>query len=186
MLQEKDEFGKSVYTIRSLAESLKKNKDHVDEHRALLRVPADVRQLIEDDPDIPVRVIRELGNVEDATDRAYLIDEVRTRNLKTADMIAILQQRKKFQRRNTAPSTSLPERQSSVTSASAGETVTVVEHERAKQRPPSQRPSTALALVVLERKLHKDQTQLQKTLDRVAEELAMMSEEEEEPGYVQK
>jgi ParB/RepB/Spo0J family partition protein len=187
LLQEKDELGKPVYTIRSLAEMLKKNKDHVDEHRVLLRVPSDVRQLIEEDPDIPVRVIRELGNVEDQADRSYLIDEVRARNLKTADVIAILQQRKKIQQKlatsMTSPaSLSLGAEQSVPTIsplvAASQETVTVREHERPISKQPVQKPSPVLALVVLERKLHKDQTQLQKVVDRIMDESATMSNEE--------
>jgi ParB/RepB/Spo0J family partition protein len=190
LLLEKDEGGKPVYTVRSLAEMLKKNKDHVDEHRALLRVPPDTRQLIEEDPDIPVRVIRELGNVEDRADRTYLIEEVRARNLKTADVIAILQQRRKYQQRPAGESrppgsppsevtqTGLaegasPEKEATETPAQVQETATVIEHERRISK-----PSSALALVVLERKLHKDQTQLQKVIDRIMSEIPTMSTEE--------
>jgi ParB family chromosome partitioning protein len=192
LLQEKDEGGKSVYTVRSLAEMLKKNKDHVDEHRALLRVPPDARRLIEEDPDIPVRVIRELGNVQDQEDRAYLIEEVRARNLKTADVIAILQQRRRYQQKPAAESRSpesplskgqqanqtegtSPEKEATEAPAisPAHETTTVIEHERRTSK-----PSPALALVVLERKLHKDQTQLQKVVDRIMSEIPAMSGEE--------
>jgi ParB family transcriptional regulator, chromosome partitioning protein len=192
LLQERDETEKPIYTVRSLAEMLKKNKDHVDEHRALLRVPQDARKLIEEDPDIPVRVIRELGNVEDQADRAYLIEEVRARNLKTADVIAILQQRRKYQQKPITESRS-PESSSSEvrqteqtptislgqeaiqtpTALPNQETTIIVEHERRVSK-----PSSALALVVLERKLHKDQTQLQKTLDRIISEVPAMSSEE--------
>ncbi len=196
LLRERDDLGNAVYTVRSLAEALKKNKDHIDEHRALLRVPEDVRQLIEDDPDIPVRVVRELGNVEDTADRVYLIEEVRARNLKTADVLAILGQRKKLLQAASARSVLVP---SSAIPASASPTQiahdeaspteemarlreeadpssvtkTVVEHERRVQK-----PSPALSLVVLERKLYKDQTQLEKVLARLAEEAASMSDEE--------
>lgn len=195
LLREKDVNGQAVYTVRSLAEMLKKNKDHIDEHRALLRVPPDVRQLIEDDPAIPVRVIRELGNIDDAVDRAYLIEEVKARNLKTADVIAILQQRKKmFQeailtqnaRGASTPRsplsgqseqvssrmTSVPEQRPSAL-PSAQDAVTVIEHERALHK-----PSSALSLAVLERKLQKDQTQLEKTVGRIVDELPAMGEEE--------
>ncbi|HYU74908.1 MAG TPA: ParB/RepB/Spo0J family partition protein [Ktedonobacteraceae bacterium] len=192
LLQERDEGGKPVYTVRSLAEMLKKNKDHVDEHRALLRVPQDARQLIEEDPDIPVRVIRELGNVEDQADRTYLIEEVRARNLKTADVIAILQQRRRIQQKPTASHPSaessasivlptgqaagtFPAQETTRTSTSlpVQETATVVEHERRASK-----PSPALALVVLERKLHKDQTQLQKALGWIMSEVPAMNSEE--------
>ncbi len=199
LLRERDELGNAVYTVRSLAEALKKNKDHIDEHRALLRVPQDVRQLIEDDPDIPVRVVRELGTVEDVSDRAYLIEEVRARNLKTADVLAILSQRKRLLQSASAHAISAsspahPASDLSLTRPASGAislveetmhvgeeadstsaTRTVVEHERRVQR-----PSPALSLVVLERKLHKDQTQLEKVLSRLAEEAASMSEEEKQ------
>jgi ParB family chromosome partitioning protein len=197
LLQEKDEDGRPVYTVRSLAEMLKKNKDHVDEHRALLRVPSDVRLLIEEDPDLPVRIIRELGNVANPADRAYLIEEVRARNLKTADVIAILQQRKKQQHTYpwgmnppTSPSPDVQQTEQTTVafppehhtdlpvSQPSQETVTVIEHERSVTKPPMQKPSSALASVVLERKLHKDQAQLQKTLDRIRSEVPSMNEEE--------
>ena len=54
----------------------------------------------------------------------------------------------------------------------------MIEHERPLSKPPAQKPSPALALVVLERKLHKDQTQLQKTVDRIMSEVPTMSHEE--------
>jgi hypothetical protein len=49
----------------------------------------------------------------------------------------------------------------------------VIEHERTVGK-----PSPALAIVVLERKLGKDQAQLQKTLHRIMNELPTMSAEE--------
>lgn len=171
LMQERDEQDRPVYTVRSLADMLKKDKGHVDDHRALLRVPADVRHLIEEDPDIPVRVIRELGSVEETADRSYLIEEVRARNLKTADIIAILQQRKKRQR---TPVSATPSAFGAPAQANGQQsTTTVIEHERTVEK-----PSPALAIVVLERKLGKDQAQLQKTLHRIMNELPTMSAEE--------
>jgi ParB family chromosome partitioning protein len=95
MYEECDEQGNQVYTIRSLAEALHQSRDHIDSHLALLRVPEDVQQLIVDDPTIPLRIIREIGGVEDPADRALLIEEVRNRSLKQADIVAILQANKK-------------------------------------------------------------------------------------------
>jgi len=164
LMQETGDDGRPVYTVRSLASMLKKDKGHVDDHRALLRVPQDVRQLIEDDPDIPVRVIRELGGVEDATDRMYLIEEVRARTLKTADVLAILQQSRKQQRRQHAP---LMEQPARVDASALGEP------ERTRKK-----PTPVLALAVLERKLQKDQAQLKKMLDQITSDLPAMSEEE--------
>lgn len=167
LMQETDEGGRPVYTVRSLAVMLKKDKGHVDDHRALLRVPQDVRQLIEDDPDIPVRVIRELGGVEDAIDRMYLVDEVRARNLKTADVLAILQQSRKRRHRPHIHPVEQSRR--------------VGEGTQNKQGEPEQtrkKPSAVLALAVLERKLQKDQAQLKKVLDPIARELPSLSDEE--------
>jgi ParB family transcriptional regulator, chromosome partitioning protein len=165
LMQELGDDGRPVYTVRSLAVMLKKDKGHVDDHRALLRVPQDVRQLIEDDPDIPVRVIRELGSVEDAADRAYLIEEVRARSLKTADVLAILQQSRKRRRRQHT--SQQQEQQTEV------DTTTQSKPGRTREK-----PSAALVLAVLERKLQKDQAQLRKVLDSLASELPSMSDEE--------
>jgi ParB family chromosome partitioning protein len=186
LLHDRDDGGKPAYTVRSLAEMLKKDKSHVDDHLALLRVPEDTRQLIEEDPDIPLRVIRELGTVEDPADRAYLIDEVRARNLKTADIVAILQQRKKRQQKSTAsritgpaPAQTASHEDRSPSSPVPAqieeppETTTVIMHER-RVAP----PSPALAFALLERKLQKDEAQLAKMVDRLLGELPTMNAEE--------
>ena len=190
LLHDRDDSGKPTYTVRSLADMLKKDKSHVDDHLALLRVPEDTRQLIEEDPDIPLRVIRELGTVEDLADRAYLIDEVRARNLKTADIIAILQQRKKRQQKSAVHRISGP--MSGQTAAQDNrspdesteglvpaqgeeppETTTVIMHER--RVPP---PSSALAFALLERKLQKGEAQLAKAVDQLLSELPTLGAEE--------
>ncbi len=186
LLHDRDDSGKPAYTVRSLAEMLKKDKSHVDDHLALLRVPEDTRQLIEEDPDIPLRVIRELGTVEDPADRAYLIDEVRARNLKTADIIAILQQRKKRQQKSAASRIPGPASAQTVSHQDRSlsspvpvhreespETTTVITHER-RVAP----PSPALAFALLERKLQKDEAQLAKMVDRLLGELPTMNAEE--------
>lgn len=89
--EEADEQGNQAYTYRSLATALHQSLDHIDSHLKLLSVPKDTQQLIIDDPTIPLRIIREIGNVKDPADRALLIEEVRNRSLKQADIIAILQ-----------------------------------------------------------------------------------------------
>jgi len=157
LMGEKDEQGKPIYTVRSLAEMLKKDKGHVDDHLALLRVPPEVRLLIEEDPDIPVRVIRELGGVEDGNDRAFLIAEVRARNLKTADLIAILQQQRSHQRKQREQE---------------------VQAETETQQQPVAQPSPALAVAVLERKLQRYHTDVAKTVNRISRDLPTMSNEQ--------
>jgi ParB/RepB/Spo0J family partition protein len=190
LLHDRDDSGKPTYTVRSLADMLKKDKSHVDDHLALLRVPEDTRQLIEEDPDIPLRVIRELGAVEDLADRAYLIDEVRARNLKTADVIAILQQRKKRQQRSTAhriaglASGQTAAQEDRSPDENTGdlvrtqmeeppETTTVIMHER-RVSP----PSPALAFALLERRLQKGEAQLTKVVEQLLSELPTMGAEE--------
>lgn len=91
LLDERDEQGKTVYTIRGLADALYQTRDQIDSHLALLRAPENVRQLIIDDPTVPLRIIREIGNVEDPADRELLVEEVRKRSLNQADIVAILQ-----------------------------------------------------------------------------------------------
>ena len=216
LMQERDEHQRPVYTVRSLAEMLKKDKGHVDDHRALLRVPPDVRQLIEEDPDIPVRVIRELGNVEDAADRTYLLAEVRARTLKTADILAILQQSRRRKRASApqeqSPTLGINPRRHYLSPGQGGRSRgRFLSHQGNDTRPPQavaskesqpgyeedvsaanvqgdgetppvskHTPSSALAFAVLERKLQKDQMQLQKIVDRITGELSSMSKEEKE------
>lgn len=155
LLEERDDFNQPVYSVRSLAETLKQTRDHVDSHLALLRVPEDARQLIEEDETIPLRVIRELGNVEDAEDRAALIAEVRRRTLNQADIVAILQELKKGKRRQK-------------------EVPQVVEADPAPQAEVGERqiiPLTPVRRTVLVKKLGKEREAVKKTLDRIAEEL---------------
>ena len=163
LLQETDEEGQK-YTIRSLAALLHKDRGHVDDHLALLRVPPDARALIEEDPDIPVRIIRELGNISDENDRAYLINEVRERNLKTADLLAILQQVRTKERANKARASKVLE-QSEETEAGVPASA-------------SAQPSPALARAVLEQKLKRYHTGVAKTVSYLAKDLATMNNEQ--------
>jgi len=155
LMEERDEQGQK-FTIRSLAAMLHKDRSHVDDHLALLRVPDDVRKLIEEDPAIPLRVIRELGSISEENDRAFLIAEVRARNLKTADLLAILQQH-----RNPKRSKKTPESEESEESVAS-----------------SVQPSSALALAVLERKLHRYHTDVAKTVKRLSHDWPTMNNEQ--------
>lgn len=158
LLQEVDEAG-NKYTIRSLAAILHKDKGHVDDHLALLRVPAQVRALIEEDPDIPVRVIRELGTIEDSNDQAFLIREVRARNLKTADLLAILQQLR-------------PKKRVVKTQEPAEES-----NGAANPSQPVQ-PSLAMAKAVLEQKLKRYHSSVMKPVTLITKDLATMDQEQ--------
>jgi ParB family transcriptional regulator, chromosome partitioning protein len=155
ILDERDDHGQPLYSIRSLAEMLKKHPDHVDSHLALLRVPADVRRLIEEDESIPLRVIRELGSVEEPDDRAALVEEVRRRTLNQADIVEILKELKKGKRRQK-------------------DALRVVTGDPAPQPEVGVKgvaPLTQVTRTVLVRKLNRDRGAVRKTLDRIAVEL---------------
>lgn len=168
MLEERDEQNQPVHSVRSLAEMLKQNRDHVDSHLALLRVPEDVRRLIEDDETIPLRVIRELGNIEDAADRAALIEEVRKRTLNQADIVAILQELKKGKRRQqkeeSQAEAGAPDAQAEASGAEPQADVVV--------RPIA--PLTHVTRTVLVKKLNKDREAIQKTFQRIAGEVQIL------------
>lgn len=165
ILDERDEHNQPVNSVRSLAEMLKQTRDHVDSHLALLRVPDDVRKLIVEDETIPLRVIRELGNIEDPIDRAVLVEEVRKRTLNQADIVAILQELKKGKRRQQKEGppaeTGAPESQ---VEARHPEPQTEVE---ARQMV----PLTYMTRTVLVKKLNKDREAVQKTFQRIAGDL---------------
>jgi ParB family transcriptional regulator, chromosome partitioning protein len=156
ILDERDEHNQPVHSLRSLAEMLKQTRDHVDSHLALLRVPDDVRRLIEENETIPLRVIRELGNIEDPADRAALVEEVRKRTLNQADIVAILQELKKGKRRQ----------QKEEPPAEAGAPEPQAE---AEARPVV--PITHVTRTVLVKKLNKDREAVQKTFQRIASDL---------------
>lgn len=78
-LTSRDEEGKQDFTIRSLADSLGKDKSHIEDHLKLLRVPQDTQQLIVDDPKVSLRIVAEIGSIQNLDDRADLIAEVRQR-----------------------------------------------------------------------------------------------------------
>ena len=57
------EEGKSRYSIRRLAARIGKDKSYIEDRLQYARVPLDVQQLAEDQPDISPRIIRELGEL---------------------------------------------------------------------------------------------------------------------------
>ncbi len=165
ILDERDEHNQPVNSVRSLAEMLKQTRDHVDSHLALLRVPEDVRKLIEEDETIPLRVIRELGNIEDPEDRAALVEEVRKRTLNQADIVAILQELKKGKRRRQKEE---PQEEASDPESQ------VAAHDPEPQVGVAARPVVPLTHVtrtVLVKKLNKEREAVQKTFQRIAGDL---------------
>jgi len=165
ILEERDELNQAVHSVRSLAEMLKQTRDHVDSHLALLRVPEVVRRLIEEDETIPLRVIRELGSIEDPTDLAMLVEEVRKRTLNQADIVAILQELKKGKRRQQK------EEPPAEASAQDSQTEPVTQDSAPEVAPRLGVPLTHVTRTVLVRKLNKDRETVQKTFQRIASEV---------------
>ncbi len=77
------------YSIRRLAERIGKDKSYVEDRVALLRMPADVQQLISDRPD-SLRMAREIAKLPTSDDRRPLIEAVLTGQLATSDVRAIV------------------------------------------------------------------------------------------------
>ncbi len=159
ILDERDEYNQPVNSVRSLAEMLKQTRDHVDSHLALLRVPENVRKLIEEDQTIPLRVIRELGNIEDTEDRAALVEEVRKRTLNQADIVAILQELKKGKRRQQKEEPQAEDRDPEPQVGVAARPLV---------------PLTHVTRTVLVKKLNKDREAVQKTFQRIAGDLEIL------------
>lgn len=154
-------------SIAEVADRVKKPKNHVDDHLAIMRAPDAVRQLIIDDPTIPVRTIRDLAQIENEEDRAYLIDEVRAHRFTANDISRILQQMKKAQVKTKA---SPP----------------VSEAEAAQESKPRQ-ISPALAKAALEQRLRREHGRIQKSLSSLVEEGRTMDTERKAVlrGYAQ-
>jgi ParB/RepB/Spo0J family partition protein len=203
LYEEVDEQGKRIFTIRTLAEVLGKNKDHIQEYLNMVDAPDDVKQLILDDPSTPVRIINELSDVPLPEDRAHLIAGVQSRRWKTDDIISIVRTLKKQPGAtgSTPPAellSSLPTHQATPSSVEAphpsqtaqqsgveaqaertkgstlpAKTTTVEAHERIT------RPSPTLALAERLRTLAKDDLQVEKIVKKHKSEIVSMSEEEQ-------
>lgn len=63
------------YSIRRLAERLGKDRGYIENRLALLRLPADVQQLVERRPD-SIDAARQIGRLADPQERAPLIEQV--------------------------------------------------------------------------------------------------------------
>ncbi len=154
----KDREGHVRNTIVQVAQIVKKDPNYVDDHLAILRAPEQVRQLIIDDPHVPLRTIRDLSNVPDEADRDYLVGEVRARRLTANDISNILRELRQEQKKKGS------------------------QQESGIEAPPSsKRPSsTILALKTLERKLHRAHTTIDREFRWISEEVASMSPSEKE------
>lgn len=170
----KDESGEKSLTVEQLAQLLGKKAAHIDDHLTILRVPDDVRQLIIDDPMIPLRIIRDIGRIEEADNRAYLIQEVRAGSLSANAVTKILSELKSRTKTNSVY-TEKSERQDqgSTVSAEATSSKNGTEHSASQSL-----PSLDLVLVTLRQKLHKDSNQFKKITERLTGEAHQMGDEE--------
>jgi ParB family chromosome partitioning protein len=178
----------ALRSINEVAIIVHQSKSTVDDHLAILRAPEDIRRLLVDDPAIPLRIIRDLSNVENSDDRAYLVDEVRSGSLTSNAITRILQQLKRTQQkipREEIVTTTVPvserdfgathhtEQPIPVTTSQAGE----IQDKVARTRRPV---SPALALASLEQKLLRDGKQVQKITQRLTDEIIIMTPEEKQ------
>lgn len=163
-------------SIAEVAEKVRKPKDHVDSHLAIMRVPENVRQLIIDDPTIPLRTIRDLGQVDNPADQDFLIEEVRSHRFTANDVSRMLQQVRKVQ-----PKTG--KRPSVYTDSANATGQTTAETSAPSTSPPAagggkaKNISPALALAALETRLRRDDVQMRKVLSALADEVPYMDAE---------
>ncbi len=83
------EEGKPRYSIRRLAARIGKDKSYIEDRLQYARVPLNVQQLAEDQPDISPRIIRELGELSKILQPEELepvIEEVREGRLRIEDV----------------------------------------------------------------------------------------------------
>jgi ParB family transcriptional regulator, chromosome partitioning protein len=149
-------------SIAEVADKVKQQKNHVDDHLAIMRAPEAVRQLIIADPTVPLRTIRDLAQIENDEDRAYLIDEVRAHRFTANDISRILQQLKKVQTKEAGRP---------LQDAEAGIS------DEAQAASTQRNISPALAKAALEQRLHREHGRIQKVLSSLGEEGKMMDAE---------
>jgi len=94
LLALRTESGKPRYSIRRLATQIGKDKSYIEDRLQYARVPIDIQQLAEDQPDISPRIIRELGELSKMLppeERAPVIEGVRAGKLRIEDVREIRQ-----------------------------------------------------------------------------------------------
>jgi ParB family chromosome partitioning protein len=102
--------GKPRYSIRGLAIRISKDKSYIEDRLQYARVPLDIQQLAEDQPDISPRIIRELGELSkilQPEERVAVVEGVREGNLRIEDVREIRKE-VEDQVKNTAALSSLP------------------------------------------------------------------------------
>lgn len=92
LLALRTEAGKPRYSIRHLAVRIGKDKSYIEDRLQYARVPIDIQQLAEDQPDISPRIIRELGELAKilgTEERVPVLEGVRDGKLRIEDVRAI-------------------------------------------------------------------------------------------------
>ncbi len=154
--------GSIKLSIAEVADKVKMPKNYVDDHLAIIRAPEAVRQLIIDDPTVPLRTIRDLAQIENDEDRAYLIDEVRGHRFTANDISRILQQVKKAQAKAAGRSSQVAEEETS---------------DETQATSTQRNISPSLAKAALEQRLHREHGRIQKVFSSLAEEGKTMDAE---------
>src|SRR5258708_1469631 len=147
--------GSIKLSIAEVADKVKMPKNYVDDHLAIIRAPEAVRQLIIDDPTVPLRTIRDLAQIENDEDRAYLIDEGRGRRFTANDISLILPQVKKAQAKAAGRSSQVAEEETSDETQAASTQRNI---------------SPSLSNTALEQRLHREHGRIQKVFSSLAEE----------------
>lgn len=86
-----DQPGKP-YSIRSLADRIKKHKSYIEERLALLRLPDDVRQILQEQPRVSLRALIEISKLPTAQAREPLVEQLRQGMMSTEDIRTIVQE----------------------------------------------------------------------------------------------
>ena len=93
LLELRDETGKPKYSIRSLAMATGKDKSYIEDLLLYAHLTDDVRALIEQKPNIPPRIVRELQKLATPEERAPLIAAIHHGDLQVAAVRAIVKER---------------------------------------------------------------------------------------------
>jgi ParB/RepB/Spo0J family partition protein len=182
-----DAQGQPKYSIRKLAERIGKDKGYIEDRLAVLRAPDDVQQLVKAQPEVPLRVARELTKVERPEDRAVLIEQVRAGNLRRDDVRAVVKEVKEQARKtpavvHTAQPSSPPAQVKQSETEPATTTAPVAPAVPTDPGP----PPTDMARILFEQTLRRDDEAIQKILFRLLSTIETLSETEREVllGYI--
>jgi ParB family transcriptional regulator, chromosome partitioning protein len=83
--------GERAYSIRRLAAQLGKDESYIQDRLFLLEMPADVKGLYEQFPEIALRALREVCNLPTATARKPVLDRIRLERMSFARVRQLVQ-----------------------------------------------------------------------------------------------